>query len=75
LNAFKAIEKLNWKIEELKKLDEWIVDLDVNNRPIDGIHWRKLRVVLKNFADEMQEEIVEMETKIENSIGEIEIDI
>lgn len=75
MELIKAIEKLNWKKEELKNIDLWIENLDVYNKPVNGIHWRKLKKAMNNVAEEMQEEINEMEEKINQVIGGIEVDI
>lgn len=75
MELIKAIEKLNWMKEELKSLDNWIEDLDVYNKPVNGIHWRKLKKAMNNIAEQMQDEIKEMEEKINQVIGGIEVDI
>lgn len=75
MELIKAIEKLNWKKQELKNLDEWILDLDIRNKPVKGIHWRKLKKALNDFGEEMQDEITEIENKINEVVENIEVDI
>lgn len=75
MEIIKAIENLNWKKEELKSLDLWIEDLDLYNKPVKGIHWRKLKKAMNSVAEEMQDEIKEIEEKINQAIDGIEVDI
>lgn len=75
MEAIKAIERLNWMKQERKNLGLWIDELDVNSKPVNGIHWRKLKKVIEVFEEEMIEEIRSFERAVREKLEDIEIDV
>lgn len=49
MEAIKAIEKLNWMKQEQRNLDLWLSDLEINNKPVNGVHWRRLKKDYRGF--------------------------
>lgn len=75
VELIKAIENLNWKKDELKSFNNWLVDLDINNKPVNGIHWRSLKVLLNDFSNQMHYEVEALEEQINKVASGIEVDI
>lgn len=75
MEIVKAIETLNWKKKELRDLELWIEDLEVYKKPVNGVHWRKLKSKMLEFSKELEEEIANIENKIEEAVKNIEVDI
>lgn len=75
MEAIKAIEKLNWMKQERENLSSWLIDLDVNSKPVNGVHWRKLKKIIELYEEEMIYEIRSLEYKITEKLGDIEIDM
>ena len=75
MEAIKAIEKLNKMKQERRNLELWLNEVDMNNKPVNGVRWRKLKKIIELFEEDMIEEIRSLENKINEKLGEIEIDV
>ncbi|AOH54453.1 hypothetical protein ABE28_008820 [Peribacillus muralis] len=75
MEAIKAIEKLNWMKQEQINLDLWLSDLEINNKPVNGVHWRRLKKTIEVFEEDLIGEIRSLEYKIHQKLGDIEIDV
>lgn len=68
MNIIKSVETLLWKKEELKNIGDWVDNLELNEKPVNGIHWRHLRKNIDCTITYMQISIEELENDINSYI-------
>jgi hypothetical protein len=73
MDAIKAVEQLIWKKKEIKNLRNWLVELDINEKPVHGVHWRDLKKVIERYSEELEQQTRSLEYKINKSIGDTEV--
>ncbi len=74
MELLKAVEKHTVLKDEIKKLDDWLAHTEYNNRPVNGLNWRKVTKAINDVISEMVEEKLVLEEKIVNATKGIEID-
>lgn len=74
MELLKAIKRMNKLDEDINKLDNWFNHLQVNEKPVTGKEWVKLKRAIGGVIDDLATERNELEEKITAVTDGLEID-
>lgn len=75
MELIKAVEKLVGLKRDVKNMDEWLVELELRNSPVNGLNWRRLKKAIDQVIYDVQAEANELEIKIKDATEKININV
>lgn len=74
MELLKAIGRMNKLDSDISSLDKWFSNLQVNEKPVTGREWLKLKRAIDNVIGDLAEERNELEEKVVIAVEGIEIE-
>lgn len=74
MELLKAIDRMNKLGSDITKLDNWFSHLQVNEKPVTGREWLKLKKAIDGVIGDLAEERNELEEKVTKAAEGIEIE-
>lgn len=74
MELLKAIARMNKLDSDITKLGNWISQLQMNEKPVSGREWIKLKKAIDGVIDDIAEERNELEEKVSKAVEGVEID-